>query len=50
MLDKLFYFAKENNFILEGSKRTDLGKERLSKNIEKFSHYYNVDYIPSENN
>ena len=50
MMHKLFSFAKENNFILEGSSRTEMGKERLSNNIDKFSKEYDIEYIPSENN
>jgi GNAT superfamily N-acetyltransferase len=50
MLDILFHYSKENNIILEGSTRTDKGKERLGKNIDRYAIDYDVKYIPSEFN
>jgi hypothetical protein len=50
MLETLFSYSKENNIVLEGSRRSDKGKERLGKNIDKYSNLYNIKYIPSQFN
>lgn len=48
MLEALFQYSKENNIVLEGSTRTEKGKERLGKNVDKYAIAYDVKYIPSE--
>ncbi len=48
MLDTLFQFAKNNNYVLEGSKYTEMGNQRLSSNINKWAELYKVNFIPSE--
>ena len=48
LVDELFRFASQKGWDIEGSSRSEMGQQRLSHLIDRYSIKYGVKYIPSD--